>query len=196
MVSLQCMYGFFLFFFYLCFSILGVRLWFASFASLRTVNTVVILLSSQTHTHTHTHTHTRTLAHTHTHTLWARIPEIQVRIPSRAMGTFFPHTVSSIVRHSLTHTHTHAYTHTYTHTGARTHTHARTNTHTHTHTRIYTHTHTHTGARTHTHARTNTHTHTHQADLFLRQCSSLRRFTSIAIISITLPIGVEGSSKR
>ena len=28
--------------------------------------------------------------------LWARIPEIQVRIPSRAMGTFFPHTVSSI----------------------------------------------------------------------------------------------------
>ena len=28
--------------------------------------------------------------------LWARIPEIQVRIPSRAMGTFFPHTVSFI----------------------------------------------------------------------------------------------------
>ena len=43
--------------------------------------------------------------------LWARIPEIQVRIPSRAMGTFFPHTVSSIFRLSLTHTHTH--THTY-----------------------------------------------------------------------------------
>ena len=40
--------------------------------------------------------------------LWARIPEIQVRIPSRAMGTFFPHTVSSIFRLSLTHTHTHA----------------------------------------------------------------------------------------
>ena len=39
--------------------------------------------------------------------LWARIPEIQVRIPSRAMGTFFPHTVSSIFRLSLTHTHTH-----------------------------------------------------------------------------------------
>ena len=62
----------------------------------------------------------RSLAHTHTHTLtggvpavvvqsealWARIPEIQVRIPSRAMGTFFPHTVSSIFRLSLTHTHT------------------------------------------------------------------------------------------
>ena len=39
--------------------------------------------------------------------LWARIPEIQVRIPSRVMGTFFPHTVSSIFRLSLTHTHTH-----------------------------------------------------------------------------------------
>ena len=38
--------------------------------------------------------------------LWARIPEIQVRIPSRAMGTFFPHTVSSIFRLSLRHTHT------------------------------------------------------------------------------------------
>ena len=36
--------------------------------------------------------------------LWARILEIQVRIPSRAMGTFFPHTVSSIFRLSLTHT--------------------------------------------------------------------------------------------
>ena len=34
--------------------------------------------------------------------LWARIPEIQVRIPSRAMGTFSPHTVSSIFRLSLT----------------------------------------------------------------------------------------------
>ena len=34
--------------------------------------------------------------------LWARIPEIQVRIPSRVMGTFFPHTVSSIFRLSLT----------------------------------------------------------------------------------------------
>ena len=42
--------------------------------------------------------------------LWARIPEIQVRIPSRAMGTFFPHTVSSIFRLSLTHTHTHTHT--------------------------------------------------------------------------------------
>ena len=41
--------------------------------------------------------------------LWARIPEIQVRIPSRAMGTFFPHTVSSIFRLSLTHTHTHTH---------------------------------------------------------------------------------------
>ena len=41
---------FFSFLFYLYFSILGVRLvclWFASFASLRTVNTVVILLSSK-----------------------------------------------------------------------------------------------------------------------------------------------------
>ena len=38
--------------------------------------------------------------------LRARIPEIQVRIPSRAMGTFFPHTVSSIFRLYLTHTHT------------------------------------------------------------------------------------------
>ena len=46
MVSLQCMYVFF-FSFYLYFSILGVHLWFASFASLRTVNTVVILLPSQ-----------------------------------------------------------------------------------------------------------------------------------------------------
>ena len=44
--------------------------------------------------------------------LWARIPEIQVRIPSRAMGTFFPHAVSSIFRLSLTHTHTHTHTHT------------------------------------------------------------------------------------
>ena len=43
--------------------------------------------------------------------LWARIPEIQVRIPSRAMGTFFPHTVSSIFRLSLTHIHTHIRTH-------------------------------------------------------------------------------------
>ena len=48
--------------------------------------------------------------------LWARIPEIQVRIPSRAMGTFFPHTVSSIFRLSLTHTHTHAHTNTRTRT--------------------------------------------------------------------------------
>ena len=82
---------------------------------------------THTHTHTCTHTHTRTHARTHTHThththvpavvvqseaLWARIPEIQVRIPSRAMGTFFPHTVSSIFRLSLTHTHTHIHTHT------------------------------------------------------------------------------------
>ena len=43
--------------------------------------------------------------------LWARIPEIQVRIPSRAMGTFFPHTVSSVFRLSLTHTHTHTHAH-------------------------------------------------------------------------------------
>ena len=59
---------------------------------------------------------------------WARIPEIQVRIPSRAMGTFFPHTVSSIFRLSLTHTHTHTqhtHTHTHTHTRARVLTHKR-----------------------------------------------------------------------
>ena len=42
--------------------------------------------------------------------LWARIPEIQVRIPSRAMGTFFPHTVSSIFCLSLTHSCTHTHT--------------------------------------------------------------------------------------
>ena len=36
-------------------------------------------------------------------------------IPSRAMGTFFPHTVSSIFRLSLIHTHTHARTHARTH---------------------------------------------------------------------------------
>ena len=48
--------------------------------------------------------------------LWARIPEIQVRIPSRAMGTFFPHSVSSIFRFSLTHTHAHKHTHEYKHT--------------------------------------------------------------------------------
>ena len=87
-----------------------------------------------THPHLHTNTHTCTQTHTHTHMIeltgeclkclfrltggvpavvvqsearWARIPEIQVRIPSRAMGTFFPHTVSSIFRLSLTHTQTH-----------------------------------------------------------------------------------------
>ena len=57
--------------------------------------------------------------------LWVRIPETQVRIPSRAMGTFFPHTVSSIFRLSLTLTRTHTHTtlslffiltHTHTHT--------------------------------------------------------------------------------
>ena len=83
-----------------------------------------------TATHTHTHTHTRmhdcfTIELTgeclkclfrltggvpavvvQSEARWARIPEIQVRIPLRAMGTFFPHTVSSIFRLSLTHTHT------------------------------------------------------------------------------------------
>ena len=39
-----------------------------------------------------------------------RIPEVQVRIPSRGMGTFFLHTVSSIFRLFLTHTHTHTHT--------------------------------------------------------------------------------------
>ena len=63
--------------------------------------------------------------------LWARIPEIQVRIPSRAMGTFFPHTVSSIFRLSLTHTHTQHTAHAHTHTHAHARTHARTHTHTH-----------------------------------------------------------------
>ena len=85
---------------------------------------------SLSHTHTHTHTQTHTLSHMHdcftieltgeclkclfrltggvpavvvqSEALWARIPEIQVRIPSRAMGTFFPLTVSSIFRLSLT----------------------------------------------------------------------------------------------
>ena len=80
--------------------------------------------------HTHTHTHTHTHAHTHTHThdgaggwvseefvstdarlaslvvqseaRWARISEVQVRIPSRGMDSFFPHAVSSIFRLSLT----------------------------------------------------------------------------------------------
>ena len=45
--------------------------------------------------------------HTHTHTLeaqWAHTLEAQVRIPSRGMGTFFAHTVSSIFR-LLRHTH-------------------------------------------------------------------------------------------
>ena len=78
---------------------------------------------------------------THTHTRWARIPEVQVRIPSRGMGTFSPHAVSSIFRLSLTHKHAGAHTRT------------RTRTHTHTHTRTH--------ARTHTHAHTHTHTHTH-----------------------------------
>ena len=92
---------------------------------------------TRTHTHTHTHTHTELECFMHdcftieltgeclkclfrltggvpavvvqSEALWARIPEIQVRIPSRAMGTFFPHTVSSIFRLSLTHTHTHTH---------------------------------------------------------------------------------------
>ena len=59
-----------------------------------------------TRTHAHTHTHARARVVVQSEALWARIPEIQVRIPSRAMGTFFPHTVSSIFRLSLTHTHT------------------------------------------------------------------------------------------
>ena len=79
--------------------------------------------------HTCTHTHTRECLKclfrltggvpaivVQSEALWARIPEIQVRIPSRAMGTFFPHTVSSIFRLSLTHTHTQTHTHTHTHT--------------------------------------------------------------------------------
>ena len=57
----------------------------------------------------HEHTHMCTFMNTHTHALWARIPEIQVRILSRAKSTFFPHTVSSIFRLSLTHTHTHTH---------------------------------------------------------------------------------------
>ena len=61
---------------------------------------------AHTHTRTHTDTHTDTHTHTHTHTH---------RIPSRGMGTFFPHTVSSICRVSPTHTHTHTHTHQLTH---------------------------------------------------------------------------------
>ena len=72
---------------------------------------------ADTHKHTLslslTHTHARACAHTHTHTHTHTHP----RIPSRAMGTFFPHTVSSIFRLSLTHT-----THAHRHTHARTHT--------------------------------------------------------------------------
>ena len=69
----------------------------------------------------HTHTRTHTCTHTHkSEALWARIPEIQVRIPSRAMGTFslIPSALSFVF---LWHTH------------ARTHAHARAHTHTHTH---------------------------------------------------------------
>ena len=51
---------------------------------------------------THVRTHARAHTHTHAHT----------HIPSREMGTFFPCTVSSIFRLSLTHTHTHTHTHT------------------------------------------------------------------------------------
>ena len=95
-----------------------------------------------THTHTHTHTHTMHDCFTielageclkclfrltggapavvvQSEARWARIPEIQVRIPSRAMGTFFPHTVSSIFRLSLTHTHRHARKHIHTRTHPR-----------------------------------------------------------------------------
>ena len=53
--------------------------------------------------------------------------------------------------------------------------------------------------RTHTHTRARARTHTHtsrQSFRILSQYSSLHRFTSITIISITLPIAVEGSSKR
>ena len=49
----------------------------------------------------------RALTHTHTHThTWARFPEVQVRIPSRGMGTFFRSCHQPIFRLSLTHTHT------------------------------------------------------------------------------------------
>ena len=40
--------------------------------------------------------------------LWARIPEIQVRIPSRAMGTFFP-SYRQLYLSSFSDTHTHIY---------------------------------------------------------------------------------------
>ena len=99
---------------------------------------------AHTHTHAHTHAHTHmymytytqhihTHTHTHTHT-----PEVQVRIPSRGMGTFFPHAVSSIFRLFLTHTHTHthtAFTLRLSHTCHTFHTH----THTHTHNTHTTH---------------------------------------------------------
>ena len=55
---------------------------------------------------------------------WARIPEVQVRIPSRGMGTFSPHAISSIFRLSLTHTHTHTHARTHARTHAHTHTHS------------------------------------------------------------------------
>ena len=58
---------------------------------------------------------------------------VQVRIPSRGMDTFLPHTVSSIFRLSLTHTHTHAHARAHLHRGTHVHTH----THTHTHTHAY-----------------------------------------------------------
>ena len=46
--------------------------------------------------------------------LWARIPEIQVRIPSRAMGTFFP-SYRQLYLSSFFDTHTHTHTHTLSH---------------------------------------------------------------------------------
>ena len=49
MVSLQCMYAFCIFYFYLYFLhfFFGVRVWLASFASLRIVNIVVCLLGKR-----------------------------------------------------------------------------------------------------------------------------------------------------
>ena len=60
---------------------------------------IPLLPHKQSLTYAHAATRTRTHASTHTQT---HTPEIQVQIPSRTMGTFFRHTISSIFRLSLT----------------------------------------------------------------------------------------------
>ena len=51
---------------------------------------------------------------------WTRVPEVQVRIPSRGMGTFF-YSCRQLYLSSFSYTHIHA--HTRTHMRACTHTH-------------------------------------------------------------------------